>query len=380
MRARGFVAAAFIVSFAGSAWAIDDGVLGRDDAEFAAALAENGFEDLAEPLVGLIATHGDAPADCPALVRTRLFLQKAAARQVEDPFRRRDALLGVLDGCLKFVEEFDEDSGAVQVEGAAWEVCHALGETVATAILATSDGWTVATTRAEADATLQSAERWMSRRIETFAASASKEDPDDRLRLVVKKYCRAQTLYLHALIFERGSDRRVGLCSEALRGFDELDVDWSGEAPLIFYFGYVGAGMCERELGKTAEAVESFDKVIALRMSYGDFDEKTGVWPIPPEAQYVVDLVCYALLQKMLALRDADRLVEVVAVGKDYLSTTPRPFDAYCSMALARTLGDAQLALRDSKGAAETARRMIAADPDGVGARWGGDLLERCAK
>jgi hypothetical protein len=153
-----------------------------------------------------------------------------------------------------------------------------------------------------------------------------------------------------------------------------------GEAPIIVYFGYVGAGMCERELGKTAEAVESFDKVIALRMSYGDFDEKTGVWPIPPEAQYVVDLVCYALLQEMLALGDADRLFEVVAVGKDYLATTPRPFDAHCSMALARTLGDAQLALRDSKGAAETANRMIGEDPDGVGARWGRDLLDRCAK
>jgi len=381
MRGRGFIAAACIVVCASSAWAIDDRVLGRDDVEFAEALSENDFVDLAERLLPLIEARGDSTTSA-AYREVRLDVEKAAACKIDDPILRRDALTAVLYRSERFVDDFRDAPEAVRVGDAVADVCFELGETIAAAIRRTNAESTAEALRTEGDSVLERTEQWIAWRIEPLQARESQLDEDESARLVAQRFGGAMTLYAHALLFESGSAKRLDLDARALAGFETYDVADSVSSPELIrdYYACLYAGLCLSELGKTKESVESFDKVIALRRSWGDADEKTGVYPVPSDARDVVDLIGYAVREKVRTLIEAGKTTDAIAAGKDYFATMPRPFESSISMVLAKTLGEEQIAGGDANGGNETARRMIGEDPDGVGGQWGRELIDRGAK
>jgi tetratricopeptide (TPR) repeat protein len=258
MNGRGFVAAACIVFGAGTAWAIDDRVLGRDDVEFAEGLVENRYGDLAERFVEVI------------------------ERQDGEWFRRSAA-------------------------------------DVRPRYQANPELWGQDERRAD--------------------------------------YVHARTVQLHAMALDRTSPNRRVLLDQALREFEEVDLDAIGEAPSWLYRSYLYCGQCLDGLGRTREAIESFDRLIALRRSFGDADPKTGVYPAPAAAVDVVDLVCDAVRAKVRVLAAAGKTADAVAAGRDYFATMARPFDAANAETLASDLRAAErdLATQDARVAALSA-------------------------
>jgi len=373
--------AACVLLSSSVAWAIDDRVLGRDDFEFAQGLNDEGYQDLALSLLRLVEEQGGAVE--PGLFRrTRLDWAQDDASQIDDPIRRRDALVAVLHGKQRFVDDFKETPEADRVGDAMPELLNLIGETFIVAIKSESDERTIEALRTEGDGIFMQADAALQSRIDALKALTPALYTDDYARLRAARYNQPHLRYYQALLYAPGSAKRTELCEKAAMEYEEFDRDYnSDDAPMIIYYAYVDLGLCLKELGKNKEAIESLDKVICLRESYGDADETTGVLPIPSEANDIVDLICYSVFQKVRVLSDSNQVAAAVAAAKDYFATIPEPFDARSSLLLARALGDAQLDLGDAKGAADTARRMIRVDwYTGVAAQWGRDLLERAEK
>src|SRR5258707_223216 len=92
---RRFMAAGLIFAGAAAALAEDERILGRDDVDFATALKDNGFADLAKRVLEVIAKKGSDPNAKPAIDALGLDIAQEDARKIEDPVKRKDALVDV---------------------------------------------------------------------------------------------------------------------------------------------------------------------------------------------------------------------------------------------------------------------------------------------
>src|SRR5262249_55951107 len=131
-------------------------------------------------------------------------------------------------------------------------------------------------------------------------------------------------------------------------------------------------GLCQKDLGKSEDALAAFDDAIRLRENYKK-DEK-GRYPMIPEE---ADLVSQATLQKVLLLTEMKKYSDAIAASKDFVETTPDALTASSGFAVLAAEGDAQLAAGDQKGAGETAAKLIAADPQGPWGAKGRDITAK---
>jgi len=228
-----------------------------------------------------------------------------AATKIDDPVRRKDALVKVLADKEKFIEEYKGSDAAESTRNGLPDLYNLIVETIATAIYDEKDLNAVVALLSADAAAFEDVRKAIRNRIAELKA-IEKRTEDDENKLMAARYNYPHTLYFHSLLFPAGSKERTDLCNAALMEFDEFDLDYGGgdNPSILTFYAYLDCGLCLKETGRPDEAIKMFDRTIALRESWGPADEKTGVWPIPADAQDVVDLVSYATLQKAIVLRE----------------------------------------------------------------------------
>ncbi len=347
-----------------------------DTDELAEALIAQGWPDLAEDLLARAARDRGLTWDEEATAASaHLAVLEEAAKGIEDPYWRKEALLDLLAQTDTFVGRFEGTPAAEPRRRDLPRLCTDIGEAIVGAIKKSQDADATESLRAQGETVFARAERQVKARIDEMATAENPDEEQD-YGLTAERYNHARLLYLHAMVFPRESARRKELCTAALKEYEEFDLHYGGgDEPSIFaFYAYVDCGLCLEEIDAPDEAIKSFEKTIALRESWGPKDE-SGVWPMPADPEGVIDLVCYATLQKVIVLREQKKLDEVVKTGRDWFASMPKPFAAPSSMVLAWELANAQFAAGDAQGAAATAESMIREDPDGFGGAWGRKLL-----
>lgn len=370
---RRLLTAGLVLAMPAFALAQDEKVLSgnaKDDLLFADALVENGYPDLAERFLTVVEKKGAGGAEAAASIRKiRLNVAQELASKLDDMVKRKEALVKVLGEKVKFISEAKGTLAAEDVRNMLPDLYNLIGETLAAAIKKEKDPDVLEALRKEADAIFQAAEQSMRERVTELKAIDPRSE-DDETRLQAAEYNVARTIYFHAQVFPVGSAKRADLCNAAIKEYQEYDLNYNDS--LFNFYGYIDTGLCYKELGKPDDAVSMFDSAIKVREYYGE--QEKGVYPIPRE---IVDLVCYAMLQKMVLFREQKQAAKIIPVGKEFFATTPEPWASQQSMAVAKEMAEAQLATGDLKGAAETAKTMIDVDPNGYGGQLGRDIRDR---
>lgn len=348
-----------------------------DTDDLAEALIAQGWPDLAEDLLARTARERGLTWDEEAAAAAaHLTVLDEAARKIEDPYWRKEALLDLLAQTDTFLGRFQGTTAATQRRSELPQLCTDIGDAIVGAIRKSQDADATESLRAQGETVFARAESEAKARVDVLAAAENRDEEQD-YGLMAARYNHARLPYLHAMLFPRDSARRKELCTTALKEYEEFELDYGGDEPSILaFYAYVDCGLCLEETGAPDEAIKSFEKTIALRESWGPKDDN-GVWPMPAETDGVIDLVCYAVLQKVIVLREQKKPDEVVKTGRDWFASMPKPFAAPNSMVLAWELANAQFATGDAKGAAATAESMIREDPDGIGGAWGREILAR---
>lgn len=347
-----------------------------DTEDLAEALIAQGWPDLAEDLLVRTAQERDLTWSEEAIAASaHLQTLEMAANAIEDPYWRKEALIDVLGQTDTFVGRFAGTPVAEARRNFLPDLISAIGDSILAAIAKSQDPAAIAVLRDQGESIFGRAEKDAKARIDLLAAAEGR-DEDQEYALEGARFNHPRLVYLHSLLFPHGSERRKELCTAALAEYDEFDRDFTDT--IFNVYAWVDMGLCLWELGKTDAALERFDQAIATRESWGPADQ-AGVWPVPEDAAGIADIICYAMLQKMLLLRDLARPKDVVAAGKDWFASMTAPFAPTSSMLLAKVLAEAQAATGDVQGAVATAQSMIREDPNGWGGSVGRELLARIA-
>lgn len=372
---RRTLAAALVLVPAATALAQDERALsGKDDLDFANALEQKGYPDLAERFLGVIEKKGGGGADAKASAELiRLNMAQTAGVRIDDPLKRLDALDKVRVDKQKFIETNKGRMAAEDCRNALPDLYGLIGEAITAAIKKTSDEASLDKLRERGNRLfMEAAESLKARRDELQDIEEPTEEDQGKYIAAYYNYCR--TIYLHALLYAPGSGKRKELAQKALDEYGEFDLEFT--ETLLNFYAYVDMGLCLKELEKFEDAIDSFDQAIVGREWWGERD-KNGVWPLPPSARDVVDIVCYAMLQKMILLKELKRLPEVIEVGRDYLTSIPDPYESSSSMNIARLTAESMIETGDRKGAEALAQQMLEVDPNGYGGVVARDLIER---
>lgn len=344
---------------------------GRDDVEFARALGREGYPDLAKTLLGAVRRSGRGAAEADLAERAiDLRAQFAAARLVADPASRFERLVAVVEGMESFASGAAGTPDAEQTRDCLQDAYASLADSVAAAVARAPGAAAAGALREKAVAFFLRAETAAKARID--AAKNVADPADEWWELSSAEFAYARLLYRHAFVLPAGSPDRASLCEAALAAFDEFELDAEGVS-LLTVHAAIDAGVCLAEIGRSGEALASYDRAIAVREQFGPRDTRSGVFPVGDRE--IAALVCHATLQKMLLLRAMKRTGDVVSTGRDYFASVPRPLEAPAAPAVATEFGDALCAAGDRAGLAEFSRMLVAAGPDGAWGRMGRRLV-----
>ncbi len=343
-------------------------VLGRDNAEFARKLFERRQPEMAEDLCTVIeaadseGASGGLELIAVKLLRIELRLDRAA--RLPEVKARKDEINSVLADMAAFVSDYPRTTQAEEARNLRPDVLRQLGEALTAALQEEKDPAVVATLREEGKQAFGEAVKALGDRIEQFKDDRSDPDADlqyaDRQHMLAC-YNLARTYYFFALLFSEDDPERQKLLRKAKVAFEDFGLDYYDQ--LLNFQGMVYQGMCSKELGKSEDALQVLDEAIALRETYGELED--GTFDAPPEA---VDIVCSAVLQKVLLLSELGQHAEAVAAAKDYFQRVPDALYALNGLAVLAAQADAELAARDTAGASASATQLTDLDPEG---RWG---------
>jgi tetratricopeptide (TPR) repeat protein len=290
-----------------------------DTGELAEALIAQGWPDLAEDLLARAAR--DRPltwSEEATTASAHLATLETAAKGIEDPFWRKEALLDLLAQTDTFVGRFEGTPAADTRKSEIPQLVTDIAEAIVDAIRRSQDAGATEVLQTQAESVFARAEKEVKARIDLLAA-AENRDEDQEWALMAVRYDHARLLYLHATVLPRDSARREELCTAALREYEEFDLDYTDT--IFNVYADIDMGLCLRELGKNDAALAKFDRAIAVRESWGPRDPTTKRFPIP--SQDVVDLVGYAMLEKARLLSDLGRAEEAAEVNQDRLTSLP---------------------------------------------------------
>ena len=352
----------------------------RDDTEeFAGALVAHGWPDLAEDVLARAARERSLTWGEEAMASAaHLAVLEEAAKKVEDPFWRMEALLDVLVQANTFVGRFEGTTATETWKTELPQLHDYIGEAIVVAIRKSQDAGVTEALQTRGEAIFARVEKDVKAR-EAEAKANYEKEPDNidrEFAYQAASYSVCRTLYLHSLLYARGSDKRNEMVEAALKAYEEFDLNFTDS--IFNIYAAIDAGNCLKDLGKTKEALDSLDRAIRVRECYGEKDEKTGRWPI--ESRDIADIVAYAMFQKMLVLKDMKKTAEMIAVAEDYDASTPAPWEAPSCINIYRELAEAKLAGGDTKACLDIAAKMQEVDPNGYGGLVGRELLGRIAK
>jgi tetratricopeptide (TPR) repeat protein len=376
--------ASLVVSLSAVASAQDASVLNKkDDLEFARALRDNGYPDLAERLVVVIEKQGGGSGGMSELIR--LDIAQDNAMKIDDLVKRKDALVKVLADKIKFANANRGTPAAEDCRNRLPDLYGAIGEAITAAIRKEKDDVTLNKLRDEGDKLFLQAEE-ASKAREAEAKAEYEKDPtnqDAEFAYQAASYNACRTLYLHSLLFTLGSGKRNEMIETALKAYDEFDLNFSDT--IFNIYAAIDTGNCLKDLGKSKEALDCLDRAISVRESYGEKVKdaavvKAGekprmVWPIG--TRDIADIVAYGMFQKMLVLQDMKQTAEMIAVAEDYDASIPDSWELSSALNIYRELAEAKLAAGDTKGCLDIAAKMQEVDPNGLMGATGRELKDR---
>jgi tetratricopeptide (TPR) repeat protein len=290
-----------------------------DTDEFAEALIAQGWPDLAEDLLARVARERPLTRSEEAIAASaHLATLEKAAKEIEDPYWRKEALLDLLAQTDTFLGRFEGTTAAQTRKSDLHRLVMDIGEAILAAIGKSQDEGATEALQVQAESVIARAEKEVKARIDLLAA-AENRDEDEEWALMGAEYDGARLVYLHATVFPRDSARRKELCEAALREYEEFDLNYTDS--IFNVYACIDMGLCLRELRKTDAALEQFDRAIGTREAWGPRDPVTKRFPIP--SQDIVDLVAYAMLEKARHLSDLGRAEEAAEVDQDRLTSLP---------------------------------------------------------
>ncbi len=361
-----WIAVTTLVACASVAQAQSPAILGRADADFANALLQGGYTDLAEKLCAVLETQGNLPPDEAALVKAlHLDLRLDLALREPDLLKRKDMLTTILQEKEDLVRQFSGRKVAEDTNANLTEVYQKLGETISRAIQEEKDPNLIAQLQKEGGDIFEAAEAKLEARIRDLQGridEATTPDPKLEQALIAARYNLPRTHYFHALLFGASDTltRDIQL-DAAITGFQEFGLDYGDT---VFGFqGLVYEGLCYQEKQEWDDAFAAFNDAIRLR-EYYEVDSK-GVYQI---TGFEADLVSWAVQQKVTLQLQRGMAAEAIAEAKSFLETTPAPDEARQGLAIRALLADAYLKAGDIRAAGAQADKLVEADPRGP---WG---------
>ncbi len=369
---------------------------GRDDIDFGRALAVAGYSDLAEGLCAAIQKQysGDAAKvlECEALIGDIHYDQ---ANRETDGARRRERLEKVLEEKSSFVSSHGDTAIGQEVAESLPNLFRSVGDTLLSLIDSTTDETQKGELRRQAAKVFDDAEGFVAKRVGTqraayetlqqeLQAMPQPDKPDEPgaeyvalqekvdlagSRYLVARSGLAQTMYFHATTLAADDPKRAKLLNDVSGIYDDLELEFSDR--LAIFDGFIFRGLAQDGLGKTDDALKSYDMAIRVRENF-QRNEKTGVYSVPEE---VAGVMSNAVHQKMLLQMKKGQADEAIKTANDFLTTTQDAYKSARAIAILAALADAYDTTGDQKGLERTANKLIEVDPRGPGKAIGLKIL-----
>jgi tetratricopeptide (TPR) repeat protein len=349
--------------------------LGRDDVEFASALSRKGYTDLAELMYGAIGRQPGAGGDNALRIQLlKLGDQELQADRAPDAMARAKLLAEVVTAKEAFVKSHEGTEVATEVLDGLPDLYRKVAERIAAAVDEGENSAEKDELRKYGRDMFDRAVSAVQDQIEKLEERKRAQDPanpdeDLATQYMIAKYNLARTRYFQGLMLGQDSDMQPLVLEAALKVLADFALDFSDQ--LICYEGYIYEGLCYKELQQPEKAVESFDAAIDVRSVFEP--NNAGVYPVTPD---VADVVSSAVLQKMLLLTETGDNAGAAAAGVDYYATIPEPHTALRGLAVLAQLAQTYKDLGDDKSLEETAKELVALDPNGPAGARGRELLQ----
>ena len=352
-------------------------VLGKNDAAYATQLYRSGYPELAERLLKTIETSGAVePNEQIGVKALALDIRTDLALREADVEKRKTALAQVLTEKEDFARNYDGKTAAEDTVQTLPDVYQKLGETITSLLQKETDPKKIEEYRKEGHEIFLKAEAKLEERLQktqqliddawlALGDAAGEEDAKIDPALEQQKirtlYNLPRTYYYHSQIFPKDDFKKTELIDKAIEGFNAFGLDYSD---LIWsYEGLIFLGLCEKDKGNTAEALSAFDDAIRMREQF--VQDQKGKFQVGPGEG---DLVSAAVLQKIIAQRDAKDYAGAAATYKDFVDTIPGAFETRSGLAALAALAESHIAAGDPKAAGEAADKLVELDPKGA---WG---------
>lgn len=352
-------------------------VLGRNDAVYATQLYRAGYPELAERLLKTIETSGAVePNEQIGVKALALDIRTDLALRESDLEKRKTQLAQVLVEKEDFARNYDGKLAAADTIETLPDVYQKLGETITALLQKETDAKKIEDYRKEGHEIFTKAEAKLQERLEkqqqaiddAWAAlgdAAGEEGAkiDDALeqQKVRTLYNLPRTFYYHSQIFPKDDFKKTELIDKAIEGFNAFGLDYSDL--LWSYEGLIFLGLCEKDKGNTQEALGAFDDAIRMREQF--VQDAKGKYQV---GMAEGDLVSAAVLQKIIAQRDAKDYAGAAATHKDFVDTIPGAYETRSGLAVLAALAETHIAAGDPKAAGEAADKLVELDPKGP---WG---------
>ncbi|MDZ4772422.1 MAG: hypothetical protein SGI72_04730 [Planctomycetota bacterium] len=349
-------------------------VLGKNDAAFAAALHRSGFTDLADRLLKTIERSGKAsPEEAIGIKALHLDLRQQIALRESDPTKRKDLLRTILQEKEDLVTQYKGRPVAEDVRYTLPDVYGNLVDAITAAIAREKNPDLIAQLQKEGSDICTRAEDALKARIVELGMADASPEVDNQL--LTARFNLPRMMYFHALLYPKSEFRREDLLKQAIKGFQEFGLDYSDV--LQNYEALILEGLCHKEMGAAADAKAAFKDAYKFPENLGLEKDTKGYFLL---SQEMADTVSEGALQLMNMHAGEKDAAGVLAIAKEFLDTTPGPYETRRGLAILAAKAEAHLALNDARSAGEAADLLVKEGGGGAWTNKGLELGERVPK
>src|SRR5262245_40414554 len=206
-----------------------------------------------------------------------------------------------------------------------------LGNAYKDAIADEKDPQKQAALRKEGDELFRAAEARLAAFRDEAAKSRKEDKPETEVPYLIAFFNLGRMKYYHSLLFAPDSLECHHAVDQAIEMLEDFGLEYSDR--LVAFEAKLIVSLCHKQEGKRDDAIASAEEAIALRERV-EKDPK-GLYKLDDEAASVVSK---GFAQKIAFLKevesDEQRFDKIIAVAKDYLTTTPNPLKAESGFAV----------------------------------------------
>jgi tetratricopeptide (TPR) repeat protein len=339
-------------------------VLSAHNADFMRGLIAYRYYDLAEALAKTVAA-----SNLPETEKSNIAI---IAADINDPAvgasgaGRKDAILQAIklreDRIAKDPASNDADILRAEVTDHYGKLANAYKD----AIGEEKDPQKQAALRKEGDELFRTAEARLAAFRDEAAKNRKEDKPETEVPYLIAFFNLGRMKYYHSLLFAPDSIECHHAVDQAIEMLEDFGLEYSDR--LVAFEAKLIVSLCHKQEGKRDDAIASAEEAIALRERV-EKDPK-GVYKLDDDAASVVSK---GFAQKIAFLKevesDEQRWDKIIALAKDYLTTTPNPLKAEMGLGVLAEQAEAYFNKGDTAQAKAGAEQLIDEDPDPRG-RW----------